>query len=254
MTPPFARTFIDREEVDSTSDLARSELLAGPVDLPMVVRATRQTRGRGRGDHAWWSDAGSLTFTVALDPAAHGLHPEHEPRLALATAVALIDAIAEFAPAAPLGIRWPNDVEAAGRKVAGLLPERVDTPEGPRILIGIGVNVRTRLELAPAEIRAMATTVEELRGQAITPTEAEGLFVAILARFQAVLPLLSQDDPSLGGRWMALDSLGGRPIRVDLGPRLLAGRCLGIDEHGALKIEEGGRVATLFGGQVLRDP
>src|SRR5437660_1322353 len=135
MPLPFVRTTIERTEIDSTSDLARSLVEYASIPLPMVVRAARQTRGRGRGDHSWWSDAGSLTFTIALDPSAHGLRIEHEPRLALATAVALINAIGEVAPDAPLGIRWPNDVEAAGRKLAGLLPERVETPSGPRVLI-----------------------------------------------------------------------------------------------------------------------
>src|SRR4051812_18140942 len=88
----FIRTWVERDELESTSDLAR-ELLASGAALPMAVRARRQTRGRGRGTNAWWSDEGSLTVTVALDPAAHGLSLSHEPRLALAGAVALVDVL-----------------------------------------------------------------------------------------------------------------------------------------------------------------
>ena len=240
MVLPFVRTTIERDEVDSTSDLAKSLVEDASIPLPMVVRAARQSHGRGRGDHAWWSDEGSLTFTIALDPAAHGLRPEHEPRLALATAVALIDAIVAFAPGAPLGIRWPNDVEASGRKVAGLLPERIETAGGPRLLVGIGVNVRTRLDWAPPEIRAMATTVDELRGRGSSEMEVEALFEAILARFRAVLPMLATNEPALSRRWMALDALGGRPIRVDVGPKVLDAQCLGIDEGGASRSRKTG--------------
>ena len=252
MTPPFARSFIDREEVDSTSDLARTLLGEGPADLPMVVRSARQARGRGRGDHTWWSDQGSLTFTIALDPAAHGLRTGHEPRLALATAVALIDAIEEMVPGAPLGIRWPNDVEAGGRKLAGLLPERVETPEGPRLLIGIGVNVRTRLDHAPAEIRAMAASAESLRGRPISPEDAESLFLAMLARFGDVLPPLAAEGPGLAARWDALDTLRGSAVRVDQGARVVSGIGRGINPQGALLLDCDGRPSAIFGGQVLR--
>ena len=44
------------------------------------------------------------------------------------------------------------------------MPERVESPDGPRLLVGIGLNVRTNLADAPLAIRTTATTVEELRG------------------------------------------------------------------------------------------
>src|SRR5207237_728418 len=103
----------------------------------------------------WWSDGGSLTFTIALDPSAHGLRSEHEPRLALATAVAIIDAIASWGLSEVPGIRWPNDIEVGGRKLGGILPERLDTPMGPRLLIGIGVNVASQMADAPEAVRRM---------------------------------------------------------------------------------------------------
>ncbi|MBY0398035.1 MAG: biotin--[acetyl-CoA-carboxylase] ligase, partial [Thermoleophilia bacterium] len=118
MTGTFVRSWIEREELASTSDLARA-LVAGPgLAYPILVRALRQTRGRGRGANAWWSDDGSLTFTLALDPAAQRLRAEHQPRVALAVAVAIVDAVTPLlADPSTLGIRWPNDVEAGGRKL-----------------------------------------------------------------------------------------------------------------------------------------
>src|SRR5208337_3133388 len=90
---PFVRTVLRRHVVDSTNDLARSMLLQGLNELPFLIWADRQTLGRGRGKNQWWSDDGSLTFTLALDPAAHSLRIDQEPRLALMTAVAVIEAI-----------------------------------------------------------------------------------------------------------------------------------------------------------------
>src|SRR3954469_8435522 len=156
MSWPFVRTMVHREEIASTSDLARELIASEGAELPMAVRADRQTRGRGRGSNRWWSDTGSLTFTIALDPAAHGLRLEHEPRLALATAVAVVDALSPLGLAGIVGIRWPNDVEVDGRKLGGILPERLETPPGPRLLIGLGLNVGSTIADAPPDVRELA--------------------------------------------------------------------------------------------------
>jgi BirA family biotin operon repressor/biotin-[acetyl-CoA-carboxylase] ligase len=255
---PFVRTLIQREVLASTSDLARQLVLSyrDGGKLPLAVWATRQTQGRGRGDHRWWSDSGSLTFTLALDPALHGLFTEHQPRLALAAAVAVIDAIELLGLEEAPGIRWPNDIEAGGRKLGGILPERLETPSGPRLLIGIGLNVASRLDDAPPEVRRMAVSLAELRPKPapVRPGLIEGLLHAILAGFARVLDRLAHDDPGLAERWSALDTLRDQPVRVDLGPRIIAGIGRGIDREGALCLataEEG--MVRLFGGQVLRD-
>ena len=64
-------------------------------------------------------------------------------------------------PGVSPGIRWPNDVEVDGRKLGGILPERVMTPNGPRVLIGIGLNVLTRVGDAPAEVGKMAVALAD---------------------------------------------------------------------------------------------
>jgi BirA family biotin operon repressor/biotin-[acetyl-CoA-carboxylase] ligase len=253
MSWPFVRKLIHHEVLESTSDLARRLIDEGEAGLPFAVRATRQTRGRGRGTHRWWSDSGSLTFTIALDPVAHGLRIDHEPRLALATAVAIIDAIAPLGLDVVPGIRWPNDVEAAGRKLGGILPERRETSQGPRLLIGIGLNVASRLADAPLEVRQMAATLSDLQSEPPTTIDVERLLRAILVGFADVLDRLVRDDPALAARWAALDVLDGRPVRVDLGPRIVSGMGRGIDPEGALCLAAEEGVIRLFGGQVLRD-
>jgi BirA family biotin operon repressor/biotin-[acetyl-CoA-carboxylase] ligase len=259
MAFPFLQTLVDRAVLDSTSDAARSLLEAGAVVLPLGVRADRQTHGRGRGANRWWSDAGSLTFTLAIDPAAYGLRPEHEPRLALATAVAVIDALAPLGLAERAGIRWPNDIEAGGKKLGGILPERLETPRGLRLLIGIGLNVTTRLDDAPPEVRGMAASIAELRhrpdpGDAgDSSEEKDRLFSSILRGFGTIVDRLAVDDPRLAAAWAALDTLRERAVRVDLGPRILAGIGRGIDDEGALCLAAEEGVVRLFGGRVIRD-
>jgi BirA family biotin operon repressor/biotin-[acetyl-CoA-carboxylase] ligase len=253
MSWPFAQTWVERDEVASTSDLARELIAAGGSELPMAVRARRQMRGRGRGSNAWWSDEGSLSVTLALDPAAHGLKTAHEPRLALAVAVALVDSVSPTVvdPLA-LGVRWPNDVESGGRKLAGILPERVETVGGPRLLIGVGVNVRTRLDDAPADVRAMAVSLHELAADRAHPPEADDILRGLLERVPSILERLATDDPTLAERWAALDTLRGQTIRVNLGSRVVTGVGCGVDPEGALCLVSEAETLRLFGGQVLR--
>ena len=105
---------------------------------------------------------------MAIDPAAHGLAQMALPRVALATAVAVIDALGEAGFREPdLGIRWPNDLECGGRKLGGILPEPVELDDGHRLLIGVGLNVQTNLDQAPVEVRAMATSLATLSSGAI---------------------------------------------------------------------------------------
>src|SRR5689334_15520637 len=119
------------DEVESTSDLAAELVRGDGLVLPLCVWTKRQTRGRGRGSHTWWSDTGGLTFTVAIDPVAHGLARGSEPKLALATAVAAIEALIKLGFNSPaLGIKWPNDIVIEGQKLGGILPETVETAHG----------------------------------------------------------------------------------------------------------------------------
>lgn len=242
------------DEVDSTSDEARRRVEQGGDELPFLVGTNCQTRGRGRGSHVWWSDGGSLTATVVLDPAALGLGRAHEPRIALAVAVAIIEAIEALHPGCRPGIRWPNDVEVGGRKLGGLLPERVEAAEGPRLLIGFGLNVETRLEAAPGPVRAMAASLVEWAPPGGLADARFAVLRAILDRLGPTLRALAADDPALAERWDRLDLLRGQPVRIDQGGSILAGTGAGIDAAGALRLDTGRGLLTVLGGQVLRAP
>ena len=255
VTRPFVRTILEFDQLSSTSDKARELVEAGGIDLPILIVARTQLAGRGRSDHSWWSDEGSLTFTVAIDPHVHALRPEQESRVALAVAVAicrLVDAYADVS----CGIRWPNDIETDGRKLGGILPERIETQEGPRLLIGVGLNVRTDFRPAPEEIRRMATSIahrswmsdEEL------PTNDEFLD-GLLANIEQAIQSLAAEEAMLHDDWRHRDLLLGRYVRLKLGETIVTGIGAGISPDGGLRIRAvGGPTSTYHGGQVLRDP
>ena len=184
----------------------------------------------------------------------HGLTVENEPKLALATAVAVIEALNRLDLGSPaLGIRWPNDLETGGRKLGGILPERLETPHGRLILIGIGLNVSTDLSAAPIQVQAMATSLAALHSSPLDGSVRERLVPAILGQIESMLPRLAQNDQTLSVQWGRLDQLREKWVRVDLGTHCVAGWAQGIDRDGALCLHNGREPMRLFGGQVLRD-
>lgn len=241
---PWLRGVECHDELDSTN--VRAAALAGDASVasPLLVLARTQTAGKGRGANRWWSSAGALTFSLLIEPEAHGLRSEQWPRTSLCAALAVRDSVAERAPAVDCGLKWPNDVYHSGRKICGVLvespPRRSDAP--PRLVIGVGVNVNNALAGAPAEIQALATSLVELTGRTHDLTD---FLSAAVTRVAENLALLASEAPALLERWRQHSLLDGRTVTVELGPRRVTGYCLGINELGALDL------ATEFGVEAV---
>ena len=230
---PFVRELRVFDELESTSDLARSLIVEGTTLLPLAVRALRQTVGRGQRESRWWSDAGSLTFTLVIDPPAHGLRLDQHPRLSLMTAVAVIEAIAALGLSAPgIGIRWPNDVEAGGKKLGGILPERVETTAGHRLLIGIGLNVLTKVDLAPPAVRPMAASLSAMQPEPPGPDLLPRSSPRSSPGSSATSAVWPRTTPPWPGNGTGSTSSATRPS-ASRGPRILAGKARAVDAEGA---------------------
>jgi BirA family transcriptional regulator, biotin operon repressor / biotin---[acetyl-CoA-carboxylase] ligase len=137
-----------RESVASTNDEIRFLAQAGAPD-GLVLLAGMQTAGRGRRGAAWFSPPGeSLTFSILVRPDER---KSLWPRLALATGVAVAEALETFG--LEVGIKWPNDVWLGPRKAAGILVEAgLDFA-----VVGIGLNVNSTG--FPPEVSEIATSM-----------------------------------------------------------------------------------------------
>ncbi len=158
-----------RESVESTNDEVHS-LAQDGAPHGRIVLAERQTAGRGRRGAAWFAPTGeSLAFSILLRPTeAKTLWP----RLALATGLAVAEAIESFGP--QVGIKWPNDVWIGARKVAGILVEA----GADFAVVGIGLNVNTTE--FPPEVEKIATSLQMETGQAFSRAE---VMAAVIHRF-----------------------------------------------------------------------
>lgn len=217
--------------VETPSTMERGRALAAEAGrLPAVVVADRQTAGRGRQGAAWWQAPGSLTTSVVIDARDLG-GTEPAAWWSLATAVALATALEDLAPAVAPRVRWPNDLFVAERKLAGILVERVGAH---RAVFGVGVNTTGSAVTAPAPLRDRVATWPDLTGT-ILPRQT--LLVAFLPRLVGTLRECIARPSRLVELFRPRCGLSGSDLTVYQGPRVLSGRCQGIDADGALVLD-----------------
>jgi BirA family biotin operon repressor/biotin-[acetyl-CoA-carboxylase] ligase len=246
---PFVRHVELHAVATSTNDLALRAVSNAELPVPALIVAERQTAGRGRGNNRWWSGPGALTFSLILEPAQADLTTRRWPRLSLTTAMAVCDALAELAPQADWGIKWPNDVQVGGRKIGGILVEAPNHggTEDRRVVVGIGVNVNNSCRDAPEDLRQISTSLCDVTGRDADRTDVLARF---LSAFAVRLGQLASGETVLADQWRRRCVLRGRQVRIDSGRGTIAGCCHGIAEDGALIVETDTGIQRLHGGVV----
>lgn len=125
------------EQTHSTNTSLTEAALTGAPHRT-VLYSDYQHAGRGRRGRAWLSPlGGGLTFSV-LWRFDRGL--DQLSGLSVAVGMALAQALSKLCPL-PVKVKWPNDVLAGYRKIAGILVEVQGEISGPSFaVIGIGIN------------------------------------------------------------------------------------------------------------------
>jgi BirA family biotin operon repressor/biotin-[acetyl-CoA-carboxylase] ligase len=230
-------------EAASTMDRARAIAEDPAARLPAAVIADLQTAGRGRRAARWWQPPRSLAVSLVIDGGAAGTFPRGpQPTWSLACGVALAETVRALEPGVAAVVRWPNDVEVDGRKLAGIL---VETAPAGRVIVGIGVNTTGSVHDAPTALAHRVVTLPDLTGRSLP---RQRLLVALVPRLFDLLAEIDADPSVLAARYRPLCALDGRSVRVHAGERVHAGVCRGIAADGGLVIDtDSGRVVVRSG-------
>ncbi len=244
-------TFVARVEhypvLGSTNDRAKQSAAASPGPLPLLIVADRQTVGRGRGANRWWTGRGSLALSLLLDGRPWPADPAHGPLVSLAAAAAVSQVVAPLLPGQTVGIHWPNDVFAAGRKLAGVL---VEVPPGGLYVVGVGLNLNNTLREGPAELQSTAVSLLDLTGRQHDPTE---FIAALLQRFASLLGYLPHAPDNISQLADALCLQHGKTLSVETAGKTVRGNCRGIAPDGALLLDTSHGRVKIVSGIVLRE-
>lgn len=212
----------------STNDEAARLAEAGAPEGVVVV-ADEQTAGRGRLGRTWTAEAGTslLASWIVRPPYA----ADRWPLLSLATGVAVAEAVIDRGVEAQL--KWPNDVLAGHRKLAGILAEAGNG----FVVVGLGLNVRQ--DSFPEGLSATSLLLERAR-----PVGRARLLGAVLERFAPY----AADPGSALEPYRRLCATLGRRVRVErAGASGVEGPAEAVGERGELVV---GGVAVAAGDVV----
>ena len=168
------------ETLDSTNSELKKLAAEGAPEGTVVI-ANEQTAGRGRLGRSFASAPGAgIYMSVLLRPC---LDPDCAPSLTAVTAVAISRAIEKCCGRA-VGIKWTNDLYLRNKKICGILCESsVKDGRVNYAVLGIGLNVTTRAEEFPEELRETAGSLYTQTGFVF---ERGKLIAAIIAELSSL--------------------------------------------------------------------
>jgi BirA family biotin operon repressor/biotin-[acetyl-CoA-carboxylase] ligase len=214
----------------ASTNLRAKEIAADSPNGTVVV-AEKQSDGRGRLGKAWASPPGGIYLSIILKP---DIPPDHIHRLTLVAGVAAVETLSELGIDAR--IKWPNDILINEKKVCGILTEiDAEADAVNYVIIGIGVNANTELDLLPPLTMLQATSLKEEMGQSVDRIAITQRF---LERFEQYYVTFSEGGfPSILKHWREHSSTIGRRVKLATKFRTILGEAVGIDHDGALIVE-----------------
>ena len=230
------------DSTDSTNAEALRLLHAG-TPAPFVVLAEAQTEGRGRRGRAWVSPpAQNLYYTLAL---AISGGPQRLTGLSLVVGLAVMQALSQMG-VERVGVKWPNDLYASGKKIAGVLMELSGDPADLcHVRIGIGVNVNM------TEASEIGQPWVSMRNEVLGLVDRNELVRILSHTLHHYLKRHAEEGfAGLREEWEACNVWRGRYCSLSSGAQHVSGIVLGIDDQGALRLDVGGHEQRFSGGEL----
>lgn len=228
--------------IDSTNQYLMDRL--SDLESGDACIAEYQQAGRGRRGRKWFSPFGANLYLSMYWRLEQG--PAAAIGLSLVIGIVMAEVLHELG-ADQVRVKWPNDLYLNDRKLAGILVELTGkTGDAAQIVIGAGINLAMRqvesdivnqgwINLQEAGIKVdrnmlAVRLIEKLRSS-LREFELEGL-----------APFLA--------RWENLDNFIHRQVKLIIGEREIYGISRGIDNQGALLLEQNGVIKPWVGGEI----
>ncbi|WP_025123275.1 MULTISPECIES: bifunctional biotin--[acetyl-CoA-carboxylase] ligase/biotin operon repressor BirA [unclassified Serratia (in: enterobacteria)] len=228
--------------VDSTNQylLDRlAELTSGDACI-----AEYQQAGRGRRGRQWVSPFGANLYLSMFWRLEQG--PAAAMGLSLVIGIVMAEVLQRLG-ADKVRVKWPNDLYLNDRKLAGILVELTGkTGDAAQLVLGAGINMAMRDSNA-SQIDQRWINLQEA-GISIDRNE---LAAKLLNELRSSLRQFEIDGlvPFIS-RWRQLDNFIDRPVKLLIGEQQIFGIARGIDQQGALLLEQEGVIKPFIGGEI----
>jgi BirA family biotin operon repressor/biotin-[acetyl-CoA-carboxylase] ligase len=220
---------------------------------PMWFVTSDQTAGRGRRSRPWIAPRGNLASSIleAID-----VSPTVAATLGFAAGLALEAALQKVSIEASLrsagsdemkfSLKWPNDVLAGSKKLAGILLEAETVADnGLAVVVGIGTNVVAAPEGTPTPATSLAALGVNIG--------AEELFATLSDSWTEFRGLWDRGRGfgEIRRLWLERAAGLGQPVAIQSGGSAVEGTFDTIDESGCMIIRTSdGRRVPISAGDV----
>lgn len=227
----------------STNDLALMESAKGAPNLSVWL-AEHQNAGRGRRGKAWLSPMLGNIYCTLLWRFTGG--SQVLEGLSLAVGVAIAEGLSDLG-VHKIQLKWPNDIWIDQQKLGGVLIEISGDPYGDcAVVIGFGINLQLSAQ--------MTETIDQPATALVYHSQIEDRNKIIAVLIRSITNAL-QEHKQYGfkrfeSRWRAFDALMGRSIRVLGVGNEQEGKCLGVNDRGALLLESAKGIEEIYSGEV----
>lgn len=226
---------------DSTNDYLKENIARLEPDFPIMVSTDVQSSGRGRENRSWSSPENLGIY------ATFGFFLTEKRRLGLLPLAAgvAVGSMLEDWTGKNFALKWPNDILADGKKIAGILCETIVKADKILCLAGIGINVNQRRDDFPEELRERAGSLRLLTGREWPLAEGRERLAASMAAWLQRLET-GRPDAILSRARSLSRSFLGREIQFRQQGRTLRGTFCGLAADGGLLLRVAGREEKIF--------
>ncbi|ELQ6264759.1 bifunctional biotin--[acetyl-CoA-carboxylase] ligase/biotin operon repressor BirA [Cronobacter malonaticus] len=228
--------------IDSTNQYLLDRL--SELDSGDACIAEYQQAGRGRRGRKWFSPFGANLYLSMYWRLEQG--PAAAIGLSLVIGIVMAEVLHELG-AEQVRVKWPNDLYLNDRKLAGILVELTGkTGDAAQIVIGAGINLAMR-QVESDIVNQGWINLQE----AGIKVDRNELAVRLIEKLRASLREFEQEGlaPFLT-RWEKLDNFIHRQVKLIIGEREIYGISRGIDNQGALLLEQNGVIKPWVGGEI----
>ncbi len=221
---------IKAEEVDSTNEWVKRQQ-EKLVDLDSFIAKT-QNAGKGRNSKTWFSPKGGLWFSIFLENFSN-----NEGALSLLCATATCEVLEEHGLLT--NIKWPNDIILKGKKLGGILIEKIKG----KFIIGIGLNLNLNNSDFPISLKDIVITSKETLHKEI---DIEAIAKGIIKR-------IAKDRNNLEEvhkKYLKLSGDLNEKVRINDGKETFMGKVVDIQTDGGIRIKNEDTEKVFYSGSL----
>ncbi|MFQ0993755.1 bifunctional biotin--[acetyl-CoA-carboxylase] ligase/biotin operon repressor BirA [Gilliamella sp. BG2] len=199
-----------------------------------------QSKARGRRGRKWFSPFGTNLYFSMYWRLEQGVAAAMG--LSLVVGIVIADTLRTLS-GQDIKVKWPNDLYLNDQKLAGILVELAGkTGDCAHVVIGVGVNLTMTnpdtnivnqkwASLGNVDRNLLVAQVAKTLKSQLIEFEKHGL-----------LPFIND--------WNRLDNFVNRPVKLLIGDNIIQGIAKGINDQGALLLEQNGKIEAHIGGEI----